>query len=60
MRLVVTASILLATAAWGDWAADGMIYLVGGTGETLVLRSGKTPDVLARNKLGMRVIAAAR
>jgi len=39
-------------------AADGMIYLVGETGETLVLRSGKKPDVVARNKLGMRVIAS--
>ena len=39
-------------------AADGKIYLVGETGETLVLRSGRKPDVLARNKLDMRVIAS--
>ena len=39
-------------------AADGTIYLVGETGETLVLRSGRKPDVLARNKLDMRVIAS--
>jgi hypothetical protein len=35
-------------------AADGKIYLVGETGETLVLRGGRTPEVLARNKLEMR------
>ena len=39
-------------------AADGKIYLVGETGETLVLRGGRTPEVLARNKLEMRVIAS--
>jgi outer membrane protein assembly factor BamB len=38
-------------------AADGKIYLAGENGETLVLRSGRTPKVLARNKLDMRVIA---
>jgi outer membrane protein assembly factor BamB len=39
-------------------AADGKIYLAGENGETLVLRSGRTPDVLARNKLNLRVIAS--
>lgn len=39
-------------------AADGKIYLVGETGETLVLRGGRSPQVLARNKLDMRVIAS--
>ena len=37
---------------------NGKIYLAGETGETLVLRGGRTPDVLARNKLEMRVIAS--
>lgn len=39
-------------------AADGKIYLLSETGETLVLRGGRTPQVLARNKLDMRVIAS--
>jgi outer membrane protein assembly factor BamB len=38
--------------------ADGKIYLAGENGETLVLRAGRTPQVLARNKLDMRVIAS--
>jgi outer membrane protein assembly factor BamB len=38
--------------------ADGKIYLVSENGETLVLRAGRTPQVLARNKLDMRVIAS--
>jgi outer membrane protein assembly factor BamB len=37
---------------------DGKIYLVGENGETLVLRAGRTPQVLAKNKLDMRVIAS--
>ena len=39
-------------------AADGKIYLFGENGETLVLRSGRTAEVLAKNKLDMRVIAS--
>ena len=39
-------------------AADGKIYLFGENGEALVLRSGRTPEVLAKNKLDMRVIAS--
>jgi outer membrane protein assembly factor BamB len=38
--------------------ADGKIYLAGENGETLVLREGRTPQVLAKNKLDMRVIAS--
>jgi outer membrane protein assembly factor BamB len=38
--------------------ADGKIYLASENGETLVLRAGRTPQVLARNKLDMRVIAS--
>jgi outer membrane protein assembly factor BamB len=38
--------------------ADGKVYLFGENGETLVLRSGRTPEVLAKNKLDMRVIAS--
>lgn len=39
-------------------SADGKIYLFGENGETLVLRPGRTPQVLAKNKLDMRVIAS--
>ncbi|MEX2262977.1 MAG: PQQ-binding-like beta-propeller repeat protein [Bryobacteraceae bacterium] len=38
--------------------ADGKIYLVGENGETLVLHAGRSPQVLAKNKLDMRVIAS--
>jgi outer membrane protein assembly factor BamB len=38
--------------------ADGKIYLASENGETLVLRAGRTPQVVARNKLDMRVIAS--
>jgi outer membrane protein assembly factor BamB len=38
--------------------ADGKIYLFGETGETLVLKAGRTAEVIARNKLDMRVIAS--
>ena len=38
--------------------ANGKIYLVSENGETLVLRAGRTPQVLARNKLDLRVIAS--
>jgi outer membrane protein assembly factor BamB len=38
--------------------ADGKIYLASENGETLVLRAGRTPQVLAKNKLDMRVIAS--
>jgi outer membrane protein assembly factor BamB len=39
-------------------AADGKVYLFGETGETVVLKPGRTPQVLARNKLDGRIIAS--
>jgi outer membrane protein assembly factor BamB len=39
-------------------AGDGKIYLASETGETFVLRAGKTPEVLSTNDLGERLIAS--
>jgi outer membrane protein assembly factor BamB len=39
-------------------AGDGKIYFVSETGETIVLRSGREPRILARNDLGERLIAS--
>jgi outer membrane protein assembly factor BamB len=39
-------------------AADGKIYLMSENGEALVLKSARKPEVLARNKLDMRIIAS--
>jgi outer membrane protein assembly factor BamB len=39
-------------------AGDGKIYLVSETGETIVLRAGRKPEVLARNSLGEQTIAS--
>jgi outer membrane protein assembly factor BamB len=39
-------------------AADGKIYLMSETGETLVLRAGRTPDVIARNTVAGRILAS--
>ena len=39
-------------------AADGKIYMASETGETFVLRAGRTPEVLATNDLGERFIAS--
>jgi outer membrane protein assembly factor BamB len=39
-------------------AGDGKIYLASETGETFVLRAGKTPEVLSQNDLGERLIAS--
>lgn len=39
-------------------AGDGKIYFVSETGETIVLRSGRTPEVIARNDVGGRLIAS--
>jgi outer membrane protein assembly factor BamB len=39
-------------------AGDGKIYFVSETGETIVLKSGRQPEVLARNDLGERLIAS--
>jgi outer membrane protein assembly factor BamB len=38
--------------------ADGKVYLFSENGETLVLRAGRMPEVLARNKLNVRVIGS--
>ena len=39
-------------------AADGKIYFVSENGETIVLRAGRSPEVLSRNDLGERQIAS--
>jgi outer membrane protein assembly factor BamB len=39
-------------------AADGKIYFLSETGHTIVIRSGRAPEVLARNDLGERQIAS--
>ena len=39
-------------------AADGKIYLVSQTGETIVVKAGREPVVLARNDLGERLVAS--
>ena len=39
-------------------AADGKIYFASESGETLVLKAGRTPQVLARNSIDGRVLAS--
>jgi outer membrane protein assembly factor BamB len=39
-------------------AADGKIYFVSQTGETIVVRAGRAPTILARNDLGERLVAS--
>jgi outer membrane protein assembly factor BamB len=39
-------------------AADGKVYLVSEDGETIVLNAGRTPTILARNKLNARQLAS--
>ena len=39
-------------------AGDGKIYLLGESGETIVLQAGRTPEVLARNRIRGRVLAS--
>jgi outer membrane protein assembly factor BamB len=39
-------------------AADGRVYFVSQTGETVVVRAGRTPEILARNDLGERLVAS--
>ncbi|MPZ17609.1 MAG: PQQ-binding-like beta-propeller repeat protein [Luteitalea sp.] len=39
-------------------AGDGKIYLVSETGETIVMRAGRTPDLLARNPIDGRLLAS--
>jgi hypothetical protein len=38
-------------------AGDGKIYMMSETGETLVLRAGRTPEVISRNSLQGRILA---
>jgi outer membrane protein assembly factor BamB len=39
-------------------AADGKIYLMSETGETLVLKAGRSPSVLSRNTIEGRILAS--
>ena len=39
-------------------AGDGKVYFVSETGETFVLRAGRSPEVLARNELSGRFLAS--
>lgn len=39
-------------------AADGKVYLVSETGETIVIRAGREPQILARNNLRERLMAS--
>jgi outer membrane protein assembly factor BamB len=39
-------------------AADGKIYMPSESGETLVLRAGRTPQVLSRNRISGRILAS--
>ena len=39
-------------------AGDGRIYLFSESGETIVLKAGRTPQVIARNHLDGRVLAS--
>jgi outer membrane protein assembly factor BamB len=39
-------------------AGDGKVYLASETGETVVLRAGRQPDVLARNRLTAHIVAS--
>ena len=39
-------------------AGDGKVYLVSETGETVVLRAGRKPGVIARNKIDSHVVAS--
>lgn len=39
-------------------AGDGKVYMTSETGETFVLRAGRSPEVLAVNGLGERLIAS--
>jgi outer membrane protein assembly factor BamB len=39
-------------------AGDGKVYLASEDGETIVLSAGRTPAVVARNKLGARQLAS--
>jgi outer membrane protein assembly factor BamB len=39
-------------------AGDGKVYFVSETGATIVLRAGRTPEVLAINDIGVRLVAS--
>jgi outer membrane protein assembly factor BamB len=39
-------------------AGDGKIYLASETGETVVLRAGRKPEILARNRLNTHIVAS--
>ena len=39
-------------------AADGKIYMVSETGETFVLRAGRTAEILSKNELDERMLAS--
>jgi outer membrane protein assembly factor BamB len=39
-------------------AADGKVYFVSQTGETVVVKAGREPAILARNDLGERLVAS--
>jgi outer membrane protein assembly factor BamB len=39
-------------------AADGKVYFVSQTGETVVVKAGRAPVILARNDLGERIAAS--
>lgn len=39
-------------------AGDGKVYLVSETGETVVLRAGRKPDIVSRNKLNAHIVAS--
>jgi outer membrane protein assembly factor BamB len=39
-------------------AADGKVYFVSETGETIVVRAGREPHIMARNNLKERLIAS--
>jgi outer membrane protein assembly factor BamB len=39
-------------------AGDGKVYFASETGETIVLRAGGTPQVLARNRVNMHIVAS--
>jgi outer membrane protein assembly factor BamB len=39
-------------------AGDGKVYFASETGETIVMKSGSTPEVIARNDIGERLMAS--
>jgi outer membrane protein assembly factor BamB len=39
-------------------AADGKVYFASQTGETVVVKAGREPDILSRNDLGERLVAS--